>query len=460
MLRNFLKGENNFLIYGVTIAILIRWLVAQWPYSGAGTPPMFGDFEAQRHWMEITVNLDHRLWYRNSSQNDLMYWGIDYPPLSAYHMFLNGKIASFINNSWVQLNTSRGLESPQLKTFMRSTVMISDLVILFPAAIAIWLSDRNGFRATICLLLYPALILIDHGHFQYNCVSLGLTLWSVYFIAKPQFAIASTLFTLALNYKQISMYHSTAFFFFLLGRCIKSRGLVAKGAKLTLIASSVILTFIIVWFPFLLHPTRDALPVLKRLVPVERGLFEDKVANVWCAIEPVIKVKQIFPPEKLFWISALSTLAAILPTGLHLLVHPTLRNFKYSLVTSSLAFFLFSFQVHEKGILLVGIAVSLLFKEHPFLVSWFYFVSTMSLQPLLVKDGLFIPMISLIFLFLSVFFGLYGHEPLTKSQTPSQKVFVIMVSSPYFSNDTVLTITLFNSFSPHSTPMGSCPFHL
>ena len=30
--------------------------------AGAGKPPKFGDYEAQRHWMEITVNTPMREW--------------------------------------------------------------------------------------------------------------------------------------------------------------------------------------------------------------------------------------------------------------------------------------------------------------------------------------------------------------------------------------------------------------
>ena len=41
---------------------------------------MFGDYEAQRHWMELTIPLPTREWYRH----DLQYWGLDYPPLTAY----------------------------------------------------------------------------------------------------------------------------------------------------------------------------------------------------------------------------------------------------------------------------------------------------------------------------------------------------------------------------------------
>ena len=45
---------------------------------------MYGDFEAQRHWMEVTWHLPLADWYRATPDNDLQYWGLDYPPLTAY----------------------------------------------------------------------------------------------------------------------------------------------------------------------------------------------------------------------------------------------------------------------------------------------------------------------------------------------------------------------------------------
>lgn len=57
---------------------------------GAHTPPKFGDYEAQRHWMEITTSLPLSEWYFNTTNNDLQYWGLDYPPLTAYHSYLLG----------------------------------------------------------------------------------------------------------------------------------------------------------------------------------------------------------------------------------------------------------------------------------------------------------------------------------------------------------------------------------
>ncbi len=58
------------------------------PLLGFQNPPMHGDYEAQRHWMEITTQLPVSEWYFY----DLQYWGLDYPPLTAYHSWLLGKM--------------------------------------------------------------------------------------------------------------------------------------------------------------------------------------------------------------------------------------------------------------------------------------------------------------------------------------------------------------------------------
>lgn len=62
-------------------------VLSQW-FAGFQTPPMHGDYEAQRHWMEITTHLPISQWYFY----DLEYWGLDYPPLTAYHSWALGKM--------------------------------------------------------------------------------------------------------------------------------------------------------------------------------------------------------------------------------------------------------------------------------------------------------------------------------------------------------------------------------
>lgn len=73
--------KDSLLLYGLVIiafALLVRVSVGLGGYSGelsdsldshvmpvigAGKPPMYGDYEAQRHWMEITINIPVNKWY-------------------------------------------------------------------------------------------------------------------------------------------------------------------------------------------------------------------------------------------------------------------------------------------------------------------------------------------------------------------------------------------------------------
>jgi alpha-1,3-glucosyltransferase len=130
-------------------------------YQGYQSPPMFGDFEAQRHWLEITTHLPIRQWYTY----DLPYWGLDYPPLTAYHSWICGMVyvlkqynddfvqlkvynsGSWIEPSWFALDSSRGTETPNSKVFMRFTVLASDLLVYFPAVylfVRRFLRHRSG----------------------------------------------------------------------------------------------------------------------------------------------------------------------------------------------------------------------------------------------------------------------------------------------------------------------------
>ncbi|XP_076463078.1 dolichyl pyrophosphate Man9GlcNAc2 alpha-1,3-glucosyltransferase-like [Babylonia areolata] len=381
----------------VLCAVAVRWTIAKHGYSGCNKPPMFGDFEAQRHWMEITVNLPTSQWYKNSTDNDLLYWGLDYPPLTAYHSFLCGLVAKWINPEWVALNDSRGLQNDQHKLFMRYSVVVADLLIYVPACVLCFLirrpfSDNDKLKGIGVLLLQPGLALIDHGHFQYNGISLGLTLLAACALARRQDLVGAVLFCLALNYKQMELYHAMPFFCYLLGSCFKL-SLPRGNLKLMMLAMVVVISFALCWLPFL-NDVDTARSVLLRLFPFGRGLYEDKVANVWCSLSVVIKLKQLFTLDRIVLLCLVSTLVMLLPSSVHLLWKPSIQRFRLALVNASLVFFLFSFQVHEKSILIAVIPACLLVVDHPLVVTWFISISTFSMLPLLVKDGLLVPSVA------------------------------------------------------------------
>ncbi|KAI3368562.1 hypothetical protein L3Q82_025570, partial [Scortum barcoo] len=347
--------------------------------------------------------------YFNSTDNDLNYWGLDYPPLTAYHSLICAYVAKIINPEWVELHKSRGYESPAHKLFMRATVLVADLLIYMPAVVlyCFYLTDESSKKKVstlFCFLLYPGLILIDYGHFQYNAVSLGFALWAILALGLGWDAFGSVAFCLALNYKQMELYHALPFFCYLLGKCVKL-GLMGRGLLLLVrIASTVLVTFALCWLPFLSDPSH-ASQVVRRIFPVARGLFEDKVANTWCSLNILIKIRSILSTESQIYLSLASTLLAALPSSIRLLTKPTFWQFKLALANSSLAFFLFSYQVHEKSVLLAALPVCLLLNDLPLVAIWFLQASTFSMLPLFLKDGLLAPYVvtSVGFLLFSIY---------------------------------------------------------
>lgn len=305
---------NKLLLLIIALgAILLRAMTSLQLYSGYAKPPMYGDFEAQRHWQEITINLPISDWYQNTTDNDLMYWGLDYPPLTAYHSWMLGWVARSLNQSYIELHKSRGITNDSHKLFMRSTVLLADIFLYIPAMIcackAIFNAicqhqkgqkdiGRQSMEALYLIvgLYYPGQILIDNGHFQYNNVSLGLFILAVWAIMRDRNLLATVFFVLALNYKQMELYHALPFFFYLLAKAVNSsrdsHGMrLAKAMRtLVVLGTLVIFSFVVIWLPWLNSLTQVA-QVVHRIFPVARGVFEDKVANAWCFINVIYKLK-------------------------------------------------------------------------------------------------------------------------------------------------------------------------
>ena len=252
---------------------------------------------------QLTYHLPVHQWYFNGTHNDLNWWGLDYPPLTAYHSLVCGAVAHAINPEWVALDASHGIETPGVRLFMRLTALVADILLFVPAA---WLlaklagsqvraseeteaalrreahqgkgrEARKGPGRTtvapatatatvaatsgaplartltlVALLLQPGAILIDHGHFQFNMIALGLALLAQWAVAKDRDLLGSCLFVLSLNYKQMTLYYAPVFFFGLLGKAINtSANLWAAALRVALIGAVVVSTFALCWLPFI-----------------------------------------------------------------------------------------------------------------------------------------------------------------------------------------------------------------
>lgn len=128
---------------------------------------------------------------------------------------------------------------------------------------------------------------------RYNSAMLGFALWTVVFAAKKQYVQCSISFVCALCFKQMALFYALPVFFFLLGICFQSKT-TAEGFKLlSAIGASTVASFSAILIPFASDST-GLLQIAHRIFPFHRGLWEDKVANVWCAINVIVKLRSIF----------------------------------------------------------------------------------------------------------------------------------------------------------------------
>ena len=350
--------------------------------------------------MEITTHLPISQWYFH----DLEWWGLDYPPLTAYHSWIMGKIGTLINPDWFALFTSRGSDDPTLKIFMRATVIVSEYLTYVPAAVVFVrrysrLSGTSSWTASLALvaiLMQPSTILIDHVHFQYNTVMLGFVLASMSSLLAERYKWSAVFFVGALMFKQMALYYAFTVFAYLLGRCVFPR---INLTRLFGIALVTLVTYAVIVLPLVIGSLYDAhrgitsrsdldgpapplpifpwvanyidteafyypvvqvvIQVLHRVFPFSRGLFEDKVANFWCALNVVLKIRNY--PVELLQKGALGlTLLSILPPNVIIFLRPRKMTMPLAFATTAWGFFLFSWQVHEKSVLLPLMPMTLL----------------------------------------------------------------------------------------------------
>ncbi len=324
---------------------------------------------------------------------------------------------------------------------MRASVLISEYVTYIPAAVvyvrhSAQLGGVSVWESSIALtaiLMQPATILIDHAHFQYNTVMLGFVLASMSSLLAGRALWASVFFVAALGFKQMALYYAPTMFAYLAGSCILPH---ANLSRLVGIALITVLSFTMICAPLILGTlyetaygmsstaelkTTDVNPllasapfridrqswyypivlqltqVIHRIFPFARGLFEDKVANLWCVVHTVHKLHG-YPTGMLQRLSLSATVIAILPACMTISLFPRKDLLPLALASTAWGFFLCSFQVHEKSVLLPLLPMTVLLSGRDGLsaevrawVGWANILGSWTLFPLLKRDELRVP---------------------------------------------------------------------
>ena len=144
-------------------------------------------------------------------------------------------------------------------------------------------SQKSSHAVAISILLSPALLIIDHIHFQYNGFLYGILILSLNYARKQStMLLGGLLFAILLCMKHIYLYLVPAYFVYLLrAHCLSQRSMFRIRFGNSVKLASVILTvFGAAFGPFWYWGQMKQ--VLRRLFPFSRGLCHAYWApNVW-----------------------------------------------------------------------------------------------------------------------------------------------------------------------------------
>ncbi|CAK0784063.1 hypothetical protein CVIRNUC_007266 [Coccomyxa viridis] len=231
------------------------------------------DFEVHRNWLAITSSLPLSLWYTEKTSE----WTLDYPPLFAWFERLLTLPAALFDPAMLEVS-KKPYDSPECVLFQRLSVIASDVVLLS----AVWFATRKQrslekHAVRVLVAANAGLLLVDHIHFQYNGMLLGILLWSIALIQEGQDVAAALCFAVLLNMKHLFAALAPLYFVYLLRHYCRGPAALHRFLTLGAVTAAV---FAISFGPFIAAGQMHQ--ILERLFPFQRGLLHAYWApNVW-----------------------------------------------------------------------------------------------------------------------------------------------------------------------------------
>jgi alpha-1,3-glucosyltransferase len=272
--------------------------------------------------LAITYSQPICLWYFEATSE----WTLDYPPFFAYYQFILANFGVlmdrdiikvfiyfplFIGNLFYSFQIdSLNFASENTVLFMRLSVIVTDL----PLIIVTWLyfsKNVSTFRRKIFFFvivsLNAGLLLVDHIHFQYNGLLIGLLVACVYFADSHQYLLLALCFSSLVLMKHLFLPLAPIFAVYLLRNyCAIQKHCEVNNAnesrkhvscfsllRFTQLALIAVVTLSIGFGPFMLCENYIAQlqQMFARLFPFGRGLVHAYWApNVWalyCALDKI-----------------------------------------------------------------------------------------------------------------------------------------------------------------------------
>jgi alpha-1,3-glucosyltransferase len=440
--------------------------------------------------MAVTKNLPIGQWYTDTTSE----WTLDYPPLFAWLERVLAEGAVLLEPRMVRLQ-AEPFQSALCVGYQRGTVILLDSVLV-AATLAYALtwpmlstsSEELPFSGRKLLIvvgitvLNAGLLIVDHVHFQYNGVLLGVLVASLAAFRSGRFVLGGGLFATLLMMKHLFLALAPLVFVYLLAAYCLQPSLTTSVARIAQLGGVVLGVFAVALGPFALTtgPADNATEyagavsalrqIASRLFPFGRGLTHSYWApNVWALVtaSDLTLAKAVGPwierltrggipfshwvspvalsstrgllggSQRLFlfpavepWATALLSLAAMVPALWAVARHPSTHRLSLGMAHCALASFLFGWHVHEKAVLVPFVLLALLACDSKHDASRFLFMlppALVSLWPLLfgAEDRMLAVVLTAAFhgaaaAVLNKFFGVDGHTSITRELSQLQ----------------------------------------
>jgi len=339
------------------------------------------DYVLHKHWIIRNTTTSPETWYNDS--------GYEYnPPLYMYFQYAMGSIFSYF--------TSGLSDSIVLKVYVKMVIIAFDVLLMISGVVYFVhrfyrnLEFSHKFTFLFLVLNTPCVLLFDYGKLNYNCIVLGLSLWSVILLTSKYYTAAAMLFSLAINFEQRIIYYTLPYFLYLAAKIfIDSKDLYKSFflkqtdlrlaaklfqylycfLKLGCIVIIIVGVNLILWVPYVFSDTPTYQQILHKLFPMSTEVEERIVPNLWHLLN-VFNLSF----EKTNIISAILIVISSIPSVITILKRSNLKCFLIGLFNISMAFFLFSYATNGQDII---------FSLMPFVMMFYNYIHVLTTTILL-----------------------------------------------------------------------------
>jgi alpha-1,3-glucosyltransferase len=337
------------------------------------------DFDVHRNWKALTRHQPIEEWYFDTVNKTTVHT-LDYPPAFAYFekMWSTNPITERLLSLQIlderclaQLPDTDNTPSSACVAFQRSTVIFSDVILWLGA----WVATSPNRTSFLLIVLNPGLLWLDHIHFQYNGMLLGLLLASLGLLTREaqgwkrhlNVTMAAILYCLLISMKHLYVPLAPIYAAHLLRYyChVDGKFQFSRLVYLAVLTSTCLLLF---FLPFM--EKSQLQQIIQRLFPFGRGLCHDyPAANIWSLYQVGEKCYQFVArrlgynvgaslPEITPLTTAVLLFLSLLPACYY--AYQQKSKLIHCVVYCSFCTFMLSFHVHEKAILTALIPLTLL----------------------------------------------------------------------------------------------------